>query len=584
MSSDKYAVRKFESSGNLALKNALPPDPSILEYSENWTEDQKTVYECYLTAGKTTNAPMNEGARLYAEATGSRINVGNYSKKVRRLQWKSIKNGWTPVEEAKDLKVDEVTIEKNKKKIENKLSNKVSTFVITYAQNATPVHSGFLASLENYCKHRKALLTVVAGRYKNPTSVWTEVQKSSEYWAPEVAKYLVDFRYDLNDNLTVLGDAKIQPTNSNPTAGAGGITQDKSCIIGHPKIDLVSVATPQNKWPKLITTTGAITQKNYTDSWTGKKAEFHHSIGATVVEVQGEYFHMRQIAACKDGSFIDLDYEYTPTGYHKAPRALGLVLGDIHVRHADPDCEEALFGKGGMVDFFNPEKVILHDWYDGYSGSHHHRNNFFIELAKRRHGFNDVKAEVIYTFEKTAEWMKNRNDIEWHIVDSNHNQHLVRWIQETDPRKDLDNLSFWSEIVSLMEPDVIMGKSGAEVPNPLQVLAEKYMPHKNLYFNTRGERVFLGDIDCTNHGHQGVNGARGSIKAFSDIGVKCITGHGHAPGIKGGHYRVGTNSRLDLEYTGDLSSWLHTDCVVYANGKRSLIHKFNGQWKASRRK
>ena len=48
-----------------------------------------------------------------------------------------------------------------------------------------------------------------------------------------------------------------------------------------------------------------------------------------------------------------------------------------------------------------------------------------------------------------------------------------------------------------------------------------------------------------------------------------------------GVYQVGTSSRLKLEYNSGPSSWLHTHCCIYPNGKRTLITIIDGQWRAS---
>ena len=47
-------------------------------------------------------------------------------------------------------------------------------YVITSAQNATPVHIRFFNSLLTYCSHNSARLIVIPYRYKNPTSIWTK--------------------------------------------------------------------------------------------------------------------------------------------------------------------------------------------------------------------------------------------------------------------------------------------------------------------------------------------------------------------------------------------------------------------------
>jgi predicted RNA-binding Zn-ribbon protein involved in translation (DUF1610 family) len=57
----------------------------------------------------------------------------------------------------------------------------VKRFVITAAQNATPVHGHFLEALKRYCEHNGAELVVIPLRYKNPTSRWTSSQVNAAY-------------------------------------------------------------------------------------------------------------------------------------------------------------------------------------------------------------------------------------------------------------------------------------------------------------------------------------------------------------------------------------------------------------------
>lgn len=112
----------------------------------------------------------------------------------------------------------------------------------------------------------------------------------------------------------VLGDIKTQPTAVNPLSGFETITGSCSAIIGHPKLDLTTIATLQRKLPKILTTTGACTKADYSDTKAGVKGAHHHIYGAFVVEIDGDVFHMRQINAVENGSFIDLEHEYTAKG------------------------------------------------------------------------------------------------------------------------------------------------------------------------------------------------------------------------------------------------------------------------------
>ncbi|KKL64446.1 hypothetical protein LCGC14_2164940, partial [marine sediment metagenome] len=130
------------------------------------------------------------------------------------------------------------------------------------------------------------------------------------------AKYLYEQKRKLNRNLIVRADVKTQPTAGDPLTGMEGMTQGESGIFGHTKLRLKCVATPQDKMPKILTTTGACTVSNYTDSTAGKKGEHHHVLGAVVVEIKNDkVFHIYHINARKsDGAFIFLDHEYHADG------------------------------------------------------------------------------------------------------------------------------------------------------------------------------------------------------------------------------------------------------------------------------
>src|SRR5271155_1821574 len=91
-------------------------------------------------------------------------------------------------------------------KFKRPLDSKI--FVVTSAQNATPLHDAFWASLLQYCECRGAELMVIPIRYKNATSRWTESQANAEWWLESpllderpLQKYLWNVRKDLNKNI-----------------------------------------------------------------------------------------------------------------------------------------------------------------------------------------------------------------------------------------------------------------------------------------------------------------------------------------------------------------------------------------------
>ena len=138
-----------------------------------------------------------------------------------------------------------------------KLKPGTKRYIITAAQNATPVHEEFWKALRRAAKDMHAEILVVPLRYKNATSEWTASQENAEWWHDEVSPFLWNTRRRLNANLTLLGDLKTQPTASAPLSGFEAMTGGESGIIGHTKLQLKVVPSPSHKYPKILTTTGA---------------------------------------------------------------------------------------------------------------------------------------------------------------------------------------------------------------------------------------------------------------------------------------------------------------------------------------
>lgn len=451
-------------------------------------------------------------------------------------------------------------------------------YVITAAQNATPINRPFFDTLLAYCKLRGAELIVVPLRYKNPTSIWSKDAEHDDWWAPEVVPYLLDRRVTLNPNLILLADIKTQPTATAPLQGFETITGSLSGVVAHPRLAFTTVPTPQAKLPKILTTTGAVTQKNYLPSKAGKKAEHHHTFGACIVEVDGRKFHLRQINAVRDGSFIDLDTEFRGAKAKKV-RAAALVMGDSHVEFIDPAVVKATFGAGGIVDVLQPKELVWHDLHDFYSRNHHHRGEVFVNFVKHHEGRDNVERWLRATFAFVDR--HTPADVKNVFVASNHPDALTRWVKESDPKGDPENCVFWAQTFQAMLAGSKWADSGAITIDPFAFWGKKWLKcAKRTKFMSRSDSHVIRGIDVSHHFDKGANGSRGSRQQFAKIGTKTIGGHSHSPGITDGAYQVGTNSRLKLEYNSGLSGWLQTDAVIYANGKRSLLTIIDGEWRA----
>ncbi len=453
-----------------------------------------------------------------------------------------------------------------------------SRLVITSAQNATKIHTRFFQSLKRYCKATSAQLVVIPYRYQNPTSIWGKDAKLDDWWDDKLVPYLLDQRLDINKHLTLLADIKTQPTAVSPLTGFETITSARSAIIGHPRMEMRTIPTPQEKLPKMLFSTGAVTQQNYTQTKAGKKGEFHHTIGALVVECNGHNFWVRQINAVADGSFYELDHLYTPDGVSKSPRVAALVMGDSHIEFIDPDVVKATFGPGGIVPTLKPEVLVWHDVLDFYSRNHHHAGRVFTNYAKHLTDMDNVERwlDVAFQFIDKHTPKDTRNV----FVASNHPDALARWVQECDPKSDPKNVLFWAKTFSAMLEGTRMSDGGAETIDPMDYWAHlKLKCYERSRFLKRDESHRIKGIEVGYHGDQGPNGSRGNIRGFTKIGTKSVLGHSHVPGIVGGVYQVGTSSRLRLEYNQGPSSWSHCHAIIYPNGKRTLCVILQTGWR-----
>jgi hypothetical protein len=353
-------------------------------------------------------------------------------------------------------------------------------------------------------------------------------------------------------------------------------TGSESGIVAHTKLQLRAVATPQNRMAKLMTTTGACTVKNYTDSKAGQLGAFHHVFGAVLVKVHGRRFHMRHLNATYDGSFIDLNKLYMPDGkVLKAPRPLALVMGDTHVRHVDRKVVRATFGAGGLVEVLDPEVLVWHDLLDGDAAMNPHQwNNPFIAVHKRYLNVDNAQDEFTEAFEFLADHTKGRQSV---VVDANHNDFPQRWLMAADWKKDPTNAEFY--LSSALEMVREAKRHGVQ-PEQLSIfphLGRQVLAHRSdIRFLHPNEQYSLAGILLSMHGHAGVNGSRGSLLNLRKIGTRFIIGHVHAAGIENGGMSVGTSSELLPGYVRGPNAWTQTHGLVHANGKRQLINIIDG--------
>ena len=420
-----------------------------------------------------------------------------------------------------------------------------------------------MKNLVAYSEAIDAGLHIIAGRYSNPTSVFTD--KKQDWWAPEVVPYLDANRHNIHKHLMILSDIKVPPTAATPLSGMNGVSGLESCIVGHPRQHLNPLPVLEGYPKKLLASTGAVTVPNYTDSKAGKKGEFHHVLGFAIVELDGERFHLRQVSADTKGNFYDL-FKRVKDGevMDNVEGAEAAVLGDIHIQHNNKEATDVSFG---LLDKMKPNHTMIHDIIDCESISHWDMKDPFRMMQKEEEGTDDLRKEL----NDMIDWIGKRLKYNLVIVRSNHDDFLDRWLRFTDWRKTHNKKLY------LFGANILANEKVAQKKGVIPFLIENAFGDKVKTLGTDDSyRVF--DWELGMHGHLGASGSRGSHGQFVKMNTKNITGHVHHPFRQDGHISVGTLTDLRVNYTKGPSNWMHSNALIYPDGKAQLIHIVDGKY------
>lgn len=490
-----------------------------------------------------------------------------------------------------------------KKARERKFNRSKRRFIITWAQNNTPVHERFLTNIESYAKYIGADIHVIAGRYQNPTSVFSD--SKHDIWHQSITKYLDAARHDVHKYASIMSDVKIQPTAVNPMTGLQGMSGINSCVFGSPKVQMQMIPVLEGCKPKMMVTTGACTVKNYTDSKSGKHGEFHHTLGFVIIEIKDEeIFFIRQVTADSDGNFMDLfnsvefigesrDIEFDSTidqvnwnavNFGADPiewvgeslisgvkRFEACVLGDLHYGHED---NEVLSKTLDLLSKFSPKHIVLHDVFDGYSISHHEMKDPFAQYRKEVQGTNSLKTEVDYMLDQLEEFTKFE-DCDVVIVRSNHDDFIDRWLKNGDWKKQPTP----KNSMEYMEYSQILLRQYAESDKVKGVIPELINTRYPEFITLgRSDSYMVKGWELAQHGDVGSSGSRGSLQQFRKLNTKIIVGHYHAPGRMDGALSVGTTTKLRVGYNIGPSGWLQSHVIIHENGKAQHVNFIEGEF------
>lgn len=365
----------------------------------------------------------------------------------------------------------------------------------------------------------------------------------------------------LNSNLK-LYDTGILASQINPLTGFNRkLHRDYSYILPSPKIRYLSIPNT-SEYPRFLATTGALTHGNYKMHIAqGRKADLEHEYGFAFVEVlNGRLFNYHPIMALKNGNF-NHNREYYRDGELLDQQPEALVLGDWHTGDTCPKTRKASFK---MIADLKPKRVFLHDFFNGHSINHHERNNNLSKARLWEKKMHVLQEEVAKCLDELSVFSSKFPDVEFFVVESNHDQFLAKYIGEENFLVDGQNSVFSCKLFIQVSEGVYQPilRTAMELVGDIP---------QNVTFLKEDEEYRIKGVGLDYHGHRGMNGSRGTGYQFSNNNLKLITGHEHSPKIYANGMVVGTSTTLRLGYTKGASSWLNAHAILYASGKYTLV-------------
>jgi hypothetical protein len=452
-------------------------------------------------------------------------------------------------------------------------------FVITGVVKFAELNTEFYESLKTYCKLQNAKVILVPINSKpngEPVHEWAINDED-----------LYTSSIQLANKLKLMANLNISPAIENPLGGLESVSKGDSIIIAHSTLQMRTVAVNVTDSPAMLHTTGVVTLPNYTNTKTGIKAAFNHSASALVVEVDDDIngFHIRVLNADDNGAFYDISGYYNGQDFTPLEYVEALIAGDTHVAQHDPMNADAMYYRDdSMINVLKPRKLILHDLLDMRAENHHDCDDPFLQFGKSISKTNLIEEELINTIDHVVGICPP--NVEVLVVASNHIDHLYRYLKDV-LKPDSDNAKIYHQLKFMMFTEI---QATGKVPDPFALWSKYYIETKydeatvpKITFLERGDSYKIHGIEISNHGDKGVNGSRATAVGMSKLAFKQVIGHSHSPKIHHGCFQTGTSSLLKLGYNaGAPSSWMHTHCVIYPNGKRQLLSVLDdklGKWK-----
>jgi hypothetical protein len=432
--------------------------------------------------------------------------------------------------------------------------------IVIGIQNGAKVNKQFLENIIFFAKKHKANITALPLKDHNESFKNQTVNFDPWFLSKKIT---IANEFVINDNLMAL-DAQLLPQALNPLTGIHRLglneTGDKkrSVIVSHTKLDLDVIETGFNSHPRIICTSGVITNPNYlTNKRIGKLAKTQHKLGFVLVKKENnKIFNLVQIEANKDGSFYHNGSLYKNGKITKA--VCDVVLGDHHGIEIHPKVLKVM---PEIFNRLNPRTIYDNDSFDGMSVNAHEKDSH----VTRHKIYNKIGLNVERELKETIAMEKvlygTRSIVK---VPSNHCDWIDRRLEEGEYPKDPINTVFMHKLAL----NKLLNDNIETLECAYRLIDSKHAD--NITFpNRRVELVSFGNT--IHHGDVGRGGGKGSIAMFDATIGRSINGHTHKVRRFGNAVDTGHLTHGKQSYLKGLKGWIMGYTVIYPTGAKQLF-------------
>lgn len=414
----------------------------------------------------------------------------------------------------------------------------------------TPIIEPFVQALEVFAKTNDCEIIALKQKYRIPTSK-KEAEKLDweDVYTPRLNEYYADGDRLLFGGRLQIFDKHVAATANNPLSailtGAGMVT-----VLGHAKLFMKTLDRHGDSQPAVVTTTGTVSERKYSNSAAGHRSHTHHSIRALCFLGRADGgFDMRHLAW--DGEKImDLSGIYYPDRYVNAPTVNIVQLSDLHCSWIDPRDAKAL---QEFLARYQPNKILVGDIWNWERFSHHNMKR--LDRDDLEGPLEELEAilELLGAFPAQSQVI---------IQDSNHHNHLSQWIERWERPRSIEETQLFHQFLGHY-----LESKGRNV-QLLQVLLEA-----TGYYGFDFVETYMSPVGrAYTHGHEGMRGSAMQLRA--KYAFASSAGHHHRPGREHHAITVGCMARPSRAgYVSGTTGWAIAHTVEYFNGKAELVYQ-----------